>query len=69
MEPPSNPGSDDALPRRPYQELLEAFQQCHYISINIRKLNPDGSFAKLDNGFTELIDHEIGHRYPTLEFL
>ena len=33
------------------------------------RLAPNSSFAKLDNGFTELIDYAIGHNYPTLEFL
>ena len=28
-----------------------------------------GSFGKLDNGFTELVECTIGHRCPTLEFL
>ena len=69
MEPFSDPGSDDALPKRPYQKLLEAFRQRHCVPIDISKLNPDGSIAKQDNGFTELIDHAIGHRYPTLKFL
>ena len=53
----------DGLPKRAYQELLEAFRQCLCISTNLA----DGT--KLDNGFTELIDYAITHRYPTLEFL
>ena len=69
----SDPGFDVALLKCPYQELLEAFRQRHCISIDITgdtpKSNPDGPFAKLGNGFTELIDYAIGHRYPTLEFL
>ena len=31
-------------------------------------MNTGGSFAKLDNGFTELIDYAIGNRYRALEF-
>ena len=63
MESSSDPDSDDALPKRPYQELLEAFRQRHCISINLT----DGT--KLDNGFTELINYAITHHYPTLQFL
>ena len=63
MESSSDSISDDALPKRTYQELLEAFHQCHCISIN----PTDG--AKLDNGFTELIDYTITQHYPTLEYL
>ena len=53
MESSSEPDSNDALPKRTYQELLEAFRQRHCISIN---LTDDGTMTKLDNGFTELID-------------
>ena len=63
MESSSDPDSDDALPKRTYQELLEAFRQRHCISIN----PTDGT--KLDNGFTELIDYAITQHYPTLEYL
>jgi hypothetical protein len=63
MESSSEPDSDDALPKRTYQELLEAFRQRHCISINLT----DGT--KLDNGFTELIDYAITQHYPTLEYL
>ena len=63
MESSSDPDSDDALPKRTYQELLEAFRQRHCISIN----PTDG--AKLDNGFTELIDYVITQHYLTLEYL
>ena len=63
MESSSESDSDDALPKRAYQELLEAFRQRHCISTNLA----DGT--KLDNGFTELIDYAITHHYPTLEFL
>ena len=42
--------------------------QRHCIWIDATKLNSDGSFAKLDSCFTEVIDHAVGHRYPTLEF-
>jgi hypothetical protein len=65
MESSSEPDSDDALPKRTYQELLEAFRQRHCISINLT----DGTMTKLDNGFTELIDYAITQRYPTLEYL
>ena len=51
------------LPKCAYQELLEAFRQRHYISINLI----DGT--KLDNGLTELIDYAITQHYPTLEYL
>ena len=61
MESSSEPGSDDALPTRAYQELLEAFRQRHCISINL------ADDTKLDNGFTELIDYAITQHYPTLE--
>ena len=44
MESSSDPDSDDALPKRTYQELLEAFRQRHCISTNLA----DGT--KLDNG-------------------
>ena len=63
MESSSGPDSDDALPKRAYQELLEAFRQRHCISIDLA----DG--IKIGNGFTELIDYTITHHYPTLEFL
>ena len=63
MESSSEPNSDDALPKRIYQELLEAFCQRHCISINLT----DGT--KVDNGFTELIDYAITQHYPTLEYL
>ena len=63
MESSSDPDSDDALPKRTYQELLEAFRQRHCMSIN----PTDGT--KLDNGFTELIDYAITQHYPTLEYL
>ena len=63
MESSSEPDSDDALPKRAYQELLEAFRQRHYIPINLA----DGT--KLDNGFTELIDYTITQYYPTPEYL
>ena len=63
MESSSDPDSDDALPKRVYQELLEAFRQRLCISIN---LTDD---TKLDNGFTGLIDFAITHHYLTLEFL
>ena len=63
MESSSEPDSDDALPKRAYQGLLEAFRQRHSISINLA----DGT--KLDNGFTELIDYAITQHYPTLEYL
>ena len=63
MESPSEPDSDDALPTRAYQELLEAFRQRHCISINLT----DGT--KLGNGFTELIYYAIAQHYPTLEYL
>ena len=53
MESSSDPGSDGTLPKRAYQELLEAFRQRHCISTNLT----DGT--KLDNGFTELIDYAI----------
>ena len=68
VEQSSDPDSGDALPKQPYQELPEAFRQRHCISIDITELNPDGFFAKLDNGFIELVGRAIGHRYPTLEF-
>ena len=61
----SDPDSDDALPKRAYQELLEAFRQRHCISINL----VDASGTKIDNGFTKLIDYATPHHYPTLEFL
>ena len=63
MESSSDPDSDDALPRCAYQELLEAFHQRPYISINLA----DGT--KLGNGFTELIDYAITQRCPALGFL
>ena len=63
MESSSEPDSDNALPKRTYQELLEAFRQRHCISISLT----DGT--KLDNGFTELIDYAITLHYPTLEYL
>ena len=63
MESSSEPDSDDALPKRTYQELLEAFRQRHCISINLT----DGT--KLDNGLTKLIDCEVTQHYPTLECL
>ena len=63
MESSSEPDSGDALPKRTYQELLEAFRQRHCISINWT----DGT--KVDNGFTELIDYAITRHYPTQEFL
>ena len=63
MESPSDPNSGGALPKRAYQELLEAFRQRHCKSINLA----DGT--KLDNGFIELIDYAITHHYPTLGFL
>ena len=63
MESFSEPDSDDALPTRAYQELLEAFRQRHCISINLT------NGTKLDNGFTELIDYAITQHYPTLEYL
>ena len=62
MESSSDPDSDDVLPRRPYQDLLEAFRQRHCIST-------DMNGTKIDNGFAELIDYAITHHYPTLEFL
>ena len=65
MEPSLYPDSDDALSKQPYQGLLEAFRQHQCIPIDITKLNPDGSIVKLDNGFRELIDHAVCHRYPT----
>ena len=65
MESSSDLDSDNALPKRAYQELLEAFHQRHCISINLA----DASGTKIDNGFTELIDYAITHHYPTLEFL
>ena len=58
MESSAEPDSDDALLKRTYQELLEAFRQRHCISINLT----DGT--KLDNVFTELIDYAITQRYP-----
>ena len=63
MESSSEPDSDDALPKRIYQELLEAFHQRHCISINLT----DGT--KVDNGFTELTDYASTQHYPTLEYL
>ena len=63
MESSPEPDSDDALLKRTYQELLEAFRQRHCISINLT----DGT--KLDNGFTEFIDYAITQHYPTLEYL
>ena len=63
MESSSDPDSDDALPKRTYQELLEAFRQHHCISINFA----DGT--KIDNGFTELIDYAITLNNPKLVFL
>ena len=59
----SDPDSNDALPKRAYRELLEAFRQRNCISIYLA----DGT--KIGNGFTKLIDYAIAHRYPTLEFL
>ena len=41
MEPFSNPGSGDALPKRPYQNLPEAFRQRHCISIDMTKFIPN----------------------------
>ena len=55
--------SDDALPKRTYQELLEAFRQRHCISVDLTNV------TKVDNGFTELIDYAITKHYPTLEYL
>ena len=63
MESFSEPDSDDALPKRAYQGLLEAFRQRHCISINLNH------GTKLDNGFTELIGYAIAQHYPTLEYL
>ena len=63
MESSSEPDSDDALPKRIYQELLKAFRPRHCISINLT----DGT--KLENGFTELIDCAITQHYSTLEYL
>ena len=57
--------SNDALPKRPYQELLEAFRLGHCISIDMR----DGTKLQVGNGFTELIDYAITHHFSTLEFL
>ena len=65
MESSSDPDSDNALPKRPYQELLEAFLQRHCISIDIR----DGTKLRVDNGFTGLIDYAITYHFPTLELL
>ena len=63
MESSSDPDSDDALPKRAYKELLEAFRQRHCISINLT------DSTKIDNGFTKLINYAITHHCPTLEFL
>ena len=63
MESSAEPDSDDPLPKRTYQELLEAFRQPHFISINLT----DGT--KLDNGFTEIVDYAITQQYPTVEYL
>ena len=63
MKSSSDPDSDDALPKRAYQELLEAFRHRHCISINLA----DGT--KPDNGSTELINYVITQHCPTLEFL
>ena len=58
MEPSSDPDFDDALHRRPCQELLGAFQQCCCMAIGVAKLDPNGSFARLHR--MKLCQHSHG---------